>query len=41
MRRRFLKCVQKRGFEEMCWSWDEPEEEEEGMHPEEAGEESG
>ncbi len=37
---RFLKRVQKIGFEEDCWSWDEPEEEE-GVQPEEAGEGSG
>jgi hypothetical protein len=36
---RFLKSVQKIGFEEECWSWDEPEEEVE--QPEEAGEGSG
>ncbi len=37
---RFLKRVQKVGFEEQCWSWDEPEEEEE-VQLGEAGEESG
>ena len=36
----FLKRVQKVGFEEQCWSWDEPEEEEE-VQLGEAGEESG
>ena len=38
---RFLKRVQKVGFEEQCWSWDEPEEEEEEVQQGEAGEESG
>ena len=38
---RFLKRVQKVGFEEQCWSWDEPEEEEEEVQLGEAGEESG